>query len=132
MLRHATYKDTHRLYFLLEVSLGGELFTVLRARQAFDEPTARFYAASVVLAFEYLHSRDIIYRDLKPENLMMTEEGFLRVTDFGFAKVIPDGRTYTLCGTPDYLAPEIVSGKGHGKGVDWWTLGIFLFEMLAR
>jgi serine/threonine protein kinase len=63
---------------------------------------------------------------------MLDESGYLKITDFGFAKLIPDGRTYTLCGTPDYLAPEIVSGKGHGKGVDWWTLGIFLFEMLAR
>jgi len=128
---HATYKDQDRLYFLLELSLGGELFTVLRQRQFFDENTARFYAATVVLAFEEMHRHNIIYRDLKPENLLLDSEGFLKVTDFGFAKEIPNGRTWTLCGTPDYLAPEIVAGKGHGKGVDWWTLGIFLFEMLA-
>jgi CRP-like cAMP-binding protein len=127
---YATYKDKDRLYFLLEPALGGELFSVLRARTFFDEDTARFYAASVVLAFEYMHSKNIIYRDLKPENLLLDSDGYLKVTDFGFAKVVT-GRTYTLCGTPDYLAPEIVAGKGHGKGVDWWTLGILIYEMLS-
>eukprot|EP00823_Brevimastigomonas_motovehiculus_P005177 TRINITY_DN364_c1_g6_i1.p1 TRINITY_DN364_c1_g6~~TRINITY_DN364_c1_g6_i1.p1 ORF type:complete len:778 (-),score=258.93 TRINITY_DN364_c1_g6_i1:217-2550(-) len=128
---HQTYKDKDRLFFLLEPCLGGELFTVLRARTLFDENTARFYAAHVVLAFEYMHSFDIIYRDLKPENLLLDAEGYLKITDFGFAKEVSSGRTWTLCGTPDYLAPEIVTGKGHGKGVDWWTLGILIYEMLA-
>jgi len=128
---YATYKDRDRLYFLLEPSLGGELFSVLRERTLFDENTARFYAASVLAAFEYMHSLNIIYRDLKPENLLLDGDGYLKVTDFGFAKDITNGRTWTLCGTPDYLAPEIVAGKGHGKGVDWWCLGIFIYEMLA-
>jgi len=128
---YATYKDKDRLMFLLEPSLGGELFSVLRQRSYFDEETARFYAASVVLAFEYMHSKNIIYRDLKPENLLLDNDGYLKVTDFGFAKELLSGRTWTLCGTPDYLAPEIVAGKGHGKGVDWWTLGVFIYEMLA-
>jgi len=128
---HATFRDHDRLYFLLEPCLGGELFSVLRERTLFDEPTARFYAACVVSAFEYMHSKNIIYRDLKPENLLLDRQGYLKVTDFGFAKDISTGRTWTLCGTPDYLAPEIVAGKGHGKGVDWWTLGIFIYEMLA-
>jgi len=127
----ATYKDKHKLYFLGEVCLGGELFSVLRERTLFDEETAKFYAASVLVAFEYMHSLNIVYRDLKPENLLLDKDGFLKVTDFGFAKDITAGRTWTLCGTPDYLAPEIVAGKGHGKGVDWWTLGIFIYEMLA-
>jgi len=127
---HQTYKDKDRLYFLLEPALGGELFSVLRARTFFDEDTARFYASQVILAFEYMHSKNIIYRDLKPENLLLDDEGYLKVTDFGFAKIVT-GRTYTLCGTPDYLAPEIVAGKGHGKGVDWWTLGILIYEMLS-
>jgi len=128
---HQTYKDQDRLYFLLEPSLGGELFSVLREKTLFDEDTSRFYSGHVVLAFEYMHSLNFVYRDLKPENLLLDEHGFLKVTDFGFAKDISGGRTWTLCGTPDYLAPEIVAGKGHSKGVDWWTLGVFIYEMLA-
>jgi len=127
---HQTYKTEENLYFLQEVALGGELFTILRSRARFDEPTSRFYAACVVLGFEHMHKKNIIYRDLKPENLLLDDKGYLKVTDFGFAKVCTD-RTYTLCGTPDYLAPEMVLGEGHGKGIDWWTLGILLFEMLA-
>jgi serine/threonine protein kinase len=126
-----TYKDRDRVYLLLEPSLGGELFTVLRSETLFDDATAKFYAAHLVLAFEYMHDRNYIYRDLKPENLLLDARGYIKVTDFGFAKNIGSGRTWTLCGTPDYLAPEVVSGAGHGKGVDWWTLGIFIFEMLA-
>ena len=80
--------------------------------------------------FEYLHSHNVIYRDLKPENLLIDAEGYLKLTDFGFAKVV-ENRTYTLCGTPEYIAPEIILNKGHGKGVDWWTVGILLYEMLA-
>lgn len=126
-----TYKTQDRLYFLLEPALGGELFRVLREKVLLDEDTSRFYAAHIVLAFEYMHSLDYVYRDLKPENLLLDSTGYLKLTDFGFAKNITSGRTWTLCGTPDYLAPEIVTGKGHGKGVDWWTLGIFIFEVLA-
>ena len=128
---HTTYKDKLRVYFLLDACLGGELFTILRNRRYFNEPTSRFYAGCVVEAFDYMHSLDVIYRDLKPENLVLDNNGYLKVTDFGFAKVLSDGKTYTLCGTPDYLCPEIVTGQGHGKGVDWWTLGILIYEMLA-
>lgn len=80
--------------------------------------------------FEYLHSKNIIYRDLKPENILIDETGYLKLTDFGFAKYV-ESRTYTLCGTPEYLAPEMLLNKGHGKPVDWWTFGILLYEMLA-
>ncbi|ETN99595.1 hypothetical protein RFI_37875 [Reticulomyxa filosa] len=125
-----TFKDEFRIYFLLEACLGGELFTVLRKMRSFDENTAKFYAACVVEAFDYMHQRDIVYRDLKPENLVFTDKGYLKITDFGFAKVVQN-KTFTLCGTPDYLSPEIVTGQGHGKAVDWWTLGILIYEMLA-
>jgi len=139
-----TYKDRDKLYFLLEPMLGGELFTLLRNQTLFDENTSRFYASCVVSAFEYMHDLDIIYRDLKPENLLFDDMGYVKIADFGFAKKVTGsllsprlpqssllGRTWTLCGTPDYLAPEIVAGKGHDKGVDWWTLGILIYEMLA-
>lgn len=90
----------------------------------------RFYAAHIVTIFEYLHGKSIIYRDLKPENIILGANGYLKLTDFGFAKSI-DGKTYTLCGTPEYLAPEIILNKGHSKPVDWWTLGILIYEMLV-
>jgi protein kinase A len=114
----------------LEFIAGGELFTYLRSVGRLETPHACFYAANVTLMFEFLHSKSIVYRDLKPENLLIAEDGYLRLTDFGFAKVV-EGRTYTLCGTPEYLAPEILLNKGHGKAVDWWTLGILVYELNA-
>lgn len=90
----------------------------------------RFYASQITLMFEYLHNKNIIYRDLKPENLLIDKLGYLMLTDFGFAKEVTS-RTYTLCGTPEYLAPEILLQKGHGKAVDWWCLGIIIYEMLV-
>jgi serine/threonine protein kinase len=91
---------------------------------------AVYYAAQVVLALEYLHGRDIVYRDLKPENILIDKGGNVKVTDFGFAKVVPE-TTWTLCGTPDYLAPEIVQSQGYGKAVDWYAVGILIYEMLV-
>ena len=115
---------------LLELALGGELFSVLREKNRFEEPQSRFYAACVQAAFAYLHDKQIVYRDLKPENLLFDAEGYLKVVDFGFAKHIID-RTWTLCGTPEYLAPEIITNKGHNLAVDWWAFGILMFEMLV-
>ncbi|CAD8183052.1 unnamed protein product [Paramecium octaurelia] len=123
-------QDERYLYFVLEYIQGGELFTYLRNAGTVQNEEAQFYSAQVVLMFEYLHTKNIVYRDLKPENLLVQSDGYLKLTDFGFAKVVED-RTYTLCGTPEYLAPEILLNKGHSKPVDWWCLGIFLYEMLA-
>ena len=93
---------------------------------------ALFYTTEIVLALDYLHRQKIAYRDLKPENLLIASDGHLKITDFGFAKKIHEGqRTFTLCGTPEYLAPEVIMNLGHSHGVDWWSLGILLFEMLA-
>ncbi|WPH02969.1 cAMP-dependent protein kinase type [Acrodontium crateriforme] len=125
-----TWQDSKNLYMVMDFIEGGELFSLLRKSQRFPNPVAKFYAAEVTLALDYLHSVNIIYRDLKPENLLLDRHGHLKITDFGFAKEVPD-ITWTLCGTPDYLAPEVVSNKGYNKSVDWWSLGILIFEMLA-
>ena len=113
-----TFQDCRSLYMVMDFVEGGELFSLLRKSGRFPNPVAKFYAAEVTLALEYLHSRNIIYRDLKPENLLLDRHGHLKITDFGFAKRVPD-KTWTLCGTPDYLAPEVVSNKGYNKSVDW-------------
>lgn len=123
-------QDERYVYLILEYIPGGELFTYLRSVGRLENNHAAFYAAQITMIFEYLHSKNIVYRDLKPENLLIAEDGYLKLTDFGFAKVV-EGRTYTLCGTPEYLAPEILLNKGHGKPVDWWTLGILTYEMQA-
>ncbi|KAI9298225.1 Pkinase-domain-containing protein [Neoconidiobolus thromboides FSU 785] len=127
---NCTFQDSVNLFMLLEYVPGGELFSHLRRAGRFTNQVTRFYAAEIVLAIEYLHSHDIIYRDLKPENLLIDTMGHIKITDFGFAKKVED-RTWTLCGTPEYLAPEIIQSKGHGKAADWWALGILIFEMLA-
>ncbi|KAI9706803.1 MAG: camp-dependent protein kinase catalytic subunit [Bogoriella megaspora] len=125
-----TFQDSKNLYMVMDFIEGGELFSLLRKSQRFPNPVAKFYAAEVTLALDYLHGMNIIYRDLKPENLLLDRHGHLKITDFGFAKEVPD-ITWTLCGTPDYLAPEVVSSKGYNKSVDWWSLGILIFEMLC-
>ncbi|BGP21702.1 cAMP-dependent protein kinase catalytic subunit [Rhodotorula toruloides] len=126
-----TFKDSKNLYMVMDFVAGGELFSLLRKSQRFPDPVAKFFAAEVALALDYLHSLDIIYRDLKPENILLGADGHVKITDFGFAKHVPD-ITWTLCGTPDYLAPEIVQSRGYNKSVDWYALGVLMFEMLAR
>ena len=123
-------QDAIYLYIILELINGGEMFSYLRKVGKFPAEQAMFYTGQIVLIFEYLHNKNIIYRDLKPENILIDSKGYLKLTDFGFAKVCI-GRTYTLCGTPGYISPEILLNKGHGKPVDWWTLGILLYEMIV-
>jgi serum/glucocorticoid-regulated kinase 2 len=110
---------------------GGELFQHLKKFRTFSEDKVRFYGAQIALALEYLHSKGIVYRDLKPENILMDDKGYLRLADFGMAKKLgKNEKSQTFCGTPEYLAPEIVTMAGHDKNVDWWSFGILLYEML--
>ena len=115
----------------MEFLQGGDLFVYLKGRRC-SESQARFYIAQAVLCFEYLHSRAIVYRDLKPENFMLDSSGYVKLVAFSYAKQLckDTDLTFTFCGTPEYLAPEIIQLKGHGVGVDWWTLGIFTYELL--
>lgn len=123
-----TFKDKNCLYMLLEIVPGGELFAFLQKRGGHVKTKhACFIAACVVSVFEYIHSKDICYRDLKPENLMIDAMGYIKMVDFGFAKVVTD-KTFTLCGTPEYMAPEILLRRGHNKGVDYWATGILIYE----
>lgn len=125
-------KDNHFVYLVMEIVGGGELFTHLRRVRKFTNEQACFYAALTGSAFAHIHSKNIIHRDLKPENILLLPNGYSKLADFGFAKIMePGARTYTLCGTPEYIAPEVLLNKGHGKPVDWWTLGILIYEMIV-
>ncbi|XP_061554322.1 cGMP-dependent protein kinase 1-like isoform X3 [Phycodurus eques] len=129
---YRTFRDAKYLYMLLEVCLGGELWTLLRDRGSFDDGTTRFYTACVIEALAELHSKGIIYRDLKPENIILDHRGYAKMVDFGFAKKVGLGKkTWTFCGTPEYVAPEIILNKGHDSSADCWSLGILVFELLS-
>ncbi|PAA75113.1 hypothetical protein BOX15_Mlig031621g3 [Macrostomum lignano] len=129
---YKTFRDAKFVYMLMEVCLGGEVWTVLRNVGNFDESTSRFVVACVLEAFQHLHDRGIIFRDLKPENLLLDNQGYVKLCDFGFAKAIgPGKKTWTFCGTPEYVSPEVILNKGHSFPTDIWQIGILLFELLT-
>lgn len=144
-----TFNHPNQIMMLMEFIQGGELWSYIYEKQdtvarsaggGFDMKAVKFYSANVILAFKHLHNKGIAYRDLKPENLLINNNGYVKMIDFGFAKKFPfmkndvkQDKTYTLCGTPEYLAPEIVMSKGYDKGVDYWALGCLIYELyLAR
>jgi len=128
----SSWKDEYKLYMLLKLYQGGELQTVIHtdSRDGIPEWAAKFYAANILEGLSYMHHRHIIYRDLKPENVLLDSDGYTVIVDLGFAKIIKE-RTYTFCGTPLYLAPEIITQKGHDKGADLWSWGVLLYEMIV-
>jgi serum/glucocorticoid-regulated kinase 2 len=130
-LKFAFQSDT-KLYLVMDYYNGGELFYHLRKNKRFNEEQAKFYLAQIILAIEFLHKNKVIYRDIKPENIILDNKGYIKLTDFGLAKedVSDEVGTQTFCGTPEYLAPEIIRGDKYGKSVDIWCMGILLYEML--
>jgi len=137
---YGSFQDKDHLYMVMEYLPGGELFSLLyedwspltAGDGGMPVGAARFYAACAVLSLGYLHGQDTAYRDLKMENLVLDSRGYAKLVDLGFAKTLPgDTRTYTKCGSPDYMAPECHFGKAHGRPVDLWSLGVLLFEMMT-
>lgn len=126
------FQTPSKLYMVFDFFNGGELFHYLSQGGRFSEERARLYAAEITLALEHVHNANIIYRDLKPENLLLDADGHIRVTDFGLSKEnVVDDQVKSFCGTPEYLAPEVLKRQRYGKAVDWWSLGTLLYEMIS-
>lgn len=154
------FQNPEKLFIITEYMCGGDIFYHLQKARRFSEERTRFYLCEIILALEYLHAKQIIYRDLKPENILLDKQGHIKLTDFGLSKILTknlaennnedsnydishniasknssflsaSSRAYTICGTPEYLAPEILLGKGYTRAVDWWSLGIVAYEMLC-
>ena len=125
------FQTQERIYFVMNFIRGGELFKHLTNCKFFPEEKAKFYSAIIGLALEYLHTHGIVYRDIKPDNILIDEDGYLKLADFGMSKMLKEQeRAFSLCGTPEYFAPEIITREGHNKAADWWSYGILLYEML--
>ncbi|XP_068994902.1 cGMP-dependent protein kinase 1 [Embiotoca jacksoni] len=129
---HKTFRDAERLYILAEACLGGDLYSLLKEKGYLDECSTRFYTACVVEALTFLHRQDVIYRDVKPENVVLDERGYAKLIGSRCLKKVEVGKkTWTFCGTLDYMAPEIILNKGHSLSADFWSLGVFVFELLS-
>ncbi|CAI2735948.1 unnamed protein product [Schistosoma spindalis] len=132
---HYAFQTEGKVYLILEFLRGGDLFSRLSKEYMFTEDDVKFYLAEIALALNYLHSHGIVYRDLKPENVLLNEDGHVRLTDFGLSKESifesAGDRTYSFCGTVEYMAPEVVSRHGHGTAADWWSFGVLMYELLT-
>ena len=127
------FQDEIHLYLVTEFMQGGDIFFHLHEKGKFKRERAKFYIIEILLAIEFLHKNNMIYRDLKPENILMDVEGHIKITDFGLSKMLDDmnDKAFTLCGTPQYIAPEVIYKKGYDKGIDWWSMGCLLYEFLT-
>ncbi|OCT88135.1 hypothetical protein XELAEV_18016768mg [Xenopus laevis] len=130
---HATFQSEYHLFFLMEYVAGGCLKSYLQRKGAFEQPRAMFYAACTLMAISYLHENDIMHRDLSPENLLLDSSGYVKLTDFGLSKdgIGYEGRTRSLKGSFGYMAPEVLAREPYSRSVDWWSLGIVIYEMLV-
>jgi len=127
----ATFSEPQTLHFLMEAALGGELCRVYKQQDLYGSAShTRYYAACVTLALDHLHQRRIIYRNLKPKNILVSHQGHPKLTDLGISKLVVSS-TFTTCGTPTYMAPEVVAGIGHNRAADWWSLGVLIFELMS-
>ena len=127
------FQDNEKLYIITEFMQGGEMFFHLHKERRFSNEKTKFYVIEMILAIEFLHKNKMLYRDLKPENIMVDASGHIKLTDFGLSKMVskPKEKAFTICGTPQYLAPEILSDEGYDSSVDWWSLGCVMYEMLV-
>ena len=130
---HYAFQSESRIYFVIDYLNGGDIFFHLKNDLKFDEDRVRFYLSEIIIALDCLHENGIIYRDLKPENLLLDQHGHIKLTDFGLSKIrkSKEELTKSFCGTPEYLAPEIILGHAYGKEVDFWSLGLLTYEMLS-
>ena len=131
----SAFQDSKKLYMVSEFMQGGDMFFHMHDGQIviFNNEKTKFYIIELVLAIEFLHKKNMIYRDLKPENILLDEKGHVKLTDFGLSKILEEDneKTFTICGTPQYLAPEVLLKKGYDNAVDWWSLGCVMYEMLS-
>lgn len=127
----STFQDSVHLYMLQEFLPGGTLLSYIKENGNLSDDHARFYAAEIYLGIKFLHSQRIVYRDLKPDNIIFDAEGHIKIADFGFAKRIAEEKTSTFCGTPSYLAPEIIQKKPYSYEVDWWAFGVIVFVLCS-
>lgn len=124
-----SWKDNAYCYFMMQFVGGGDMLTFLISQRKFSEDVCRFYSAQLLIALEYLHAMNVVHRDIKPENILIDEKGYIKLADFGMAKIISSGALFAFCGTLEYMSPEMIQSKGYGMSTDWWAFGIFLYEL---